>query len=186
MANYPNFNLSGQEPSTTFQYLVQHNSASLSMSFVDGLGNTVDSASITASNAINAINAVTASTANNVTSATQILIRSQDSIVATAPNNIVLDATGALFMSADTSNITMTPHSAVEIQGSLIVDVALSSPSMSLTTATTPGVLVNSNTGFITSQVGLTTTQSWVDVGTLTTQSMYLSRGLVVSWSFHP
>jgi len=37
-----------------------------------------------------------------------------------------------------------------------------------------------------TSTVGLTTTKSWVDTGTHTTQSVYVNNGLIISWSVAP
>jgi len=194
MANYPKYDLTGKTPAETYNELVQFNSESSSL--VTGLGNDVPPLNITASQATSASwapvqgstafsvssswasSSISASVASNLISSGQVFIHAVgSSLIATATTNIILDATGALFMSADTANITMTPNSTVEIQGNLLVD-----GTASLATLTTPGVLVNNAQGLISSQVGLTATKSFID-GNQTTQSVHILNGLIIGWT---
>lgn len=164
MANYPKYDLTGKSPAATYTELTLYNVESASL--VNGSGNDLPQLNITASQAATAsyvTNAITASVASNIASPTQVVIRSQDAIVMTATNNIVLDATGALFLSADTSNITMTPRNSVEIQGSLIVDTSITASAISLSN-------------------GLTATKSFVDGNNLS-HSVFISSGIITAWN---
>ncbi len=163
MANYPKYTLTGKTPAATYESLVQYNVESASL--VNGDGNDITaSLNLTVANAVSASwapqtnvtavdsaswasSSISASNALGVQSTATIIVHSNDAVEILATNNVFLSATGAMYLEAATGDITLTPRSAVAIDGDLSVAGHVDSPII-LSGSNSPTIAFLSSDGY--------------------------------------